>query len=138
MFRSRDFLHAVPESLFEADAGLVTGDHDRAFDEGRIMMVSAIDPVLIQENRGRDRCLILIARAFGFGAAAKRRAVGIGLFGRLIFPRCATSEPVQVDHSPLPTSSSMAGRRGVVAITSLVALRASREMVSRIPVRRSR
>jgi len=26
-----DFLHAVPECLFEADAGLVTRDHDRAF-----------------------------------------------------------------------------------------------------------
>src|SRR6185369_17197287 len=30
----RDFLHAVPERLFEADTGLVAGDHDRAFDDG--------------------------------------------------------------------------------------------------------
>src|ERR1700738_2607524 len=33
--QSRNFLHAIPERLFEADAGFVTGDHDRAFHHGR-------------------------------------------------------------------------------------------------------
>ena len=30
-----DLFHAVPESLFEADAGLVARDHDRPFDDRR-------------------------------------------------------------------------------------------------------
>src|ERR1041385_8184600 len=30
-----DFLHAVPERLFKADAGLVAGDHDRSLHDGR-------------------------------------------------------------------------------------------------------
>src|SRR3981081_302629 len=34
--KRRDFLHAVSESLFEADAGLVTRNHDRTSDDGRL------------------------------------------------------------------------------------------------------
>src|SRR5712672_3560424 len=34
--KARNFLHAVPECLFEADAGLVTRDHDRALHHGRL------------------------------------------------------------------------------------------------------
>src|SRR5215510_8773486 len=34
--RARNFLHAVPECLFEADAGLVTGNDNRTFDDGRL------------------------------------------------------------------------------------------------------
>src|SRR5262245_61358361 len=34
--RAGDLLHAVPEGLFEAEAGLVAGDDDRTFDDGRL------------------------------------------------------------------------------------------------------
>src|ERR1700712_5380987 len=34
--QARNFLHAVPEGFLEADAGLVTGDDDGTFDNGRL------------------------------------------------------------------------------------------------------
>src|SRR5258708_1531842 len=50
MATHRDLLESFPESIFEADAGFVASDYDRAFDDRRLHY-----PLLIQLNDKQTR-----------------------------------------------------------------------------------
>ena len=67
-----DLLHAVPECLFKAHAGLVTRDNDRTFHHGRLHDASSLS-ILCWSSRSLA-CLVRFASAARSGLVRPNRA----------------------------------------------------------------
>ena len=96
--QARDFLHAVPERLFEADTGLVAGDHDRAFDDRRLHDASP-PSMRCWSSRSLARSLRCSSRARSDLVRPNRARLASACLGRL-FSLVALLESLQVDHVP--------------------------------------